>query len=428
MCKKRVMKIKVARTTDGVRFDLTPDDDDIAYCATRKGRPSGRGVTLKCGPLHPDIQALIALLIAAPFTAKGIELDRGISPAFAEAVRNHLKRRIGPIDETVTPRPPGRRDALAFSGGVDSVAALAVMPRDTVAVFLHRVSDAATKSMYRADAALRACEAVRATGREVVVSDTDLEHVRAPVGFPIDWSNAAPAVALADELDLRSVSFGMIAESAFHLGHHHYSDLAARAIYRSWAPLFEAAGVSISLPTAGVSEVVTARIAAAHPEMLAQSCVRGTGDTPCGRCFKCFRKTLLDAAVTGRPVAPSHFDDLNPEVVRRLGERPIHHEAVLAYSIHRMPPVDHPLYHALFELTRPLADAYGLDYLDRLYTRGLDYVHPSHRDEVARNLSRFAAPMSLTEAQGLAHWSLDGIVADQPYREAGERVLALLEA
>lgn len=422
------MKINAARTADGVRFDLAPNDEDVAYCENRKGKLSGRSVTLKCGTLHPDIQALLGLLIAAPFTAKSFELDRGVSPAFAEAVAANLKRKIGPIDDAVTPRQPGGRDALAFSGGVDSVAALAVMPKETVAVFLHRVSDVETKSMYRADAALRSCEAVRATGREVIVADTDLEHVRTPVGFPIDWSNAAPAVALADELGLRSVSFGMIAESAFHLGHHHYSDLASRAIYRSWAPVFDAVGVSISLPTAGVSEVVTSRIAAAYPEMLAQSCVRGTGDTPCGRCFKCFRKTLLDAAVTGRKVAPSHFDNLNPEVVRRLGERPIHHEAVLAYSIHRMPPVDHPLYRALFDLTRPLADAYGLDYLDRLYTRGLDYVHASHRDEVARNLSRFAAPMSLSEAQGLSDWSLDGILAEAPYQTAGQKVQALLEA
>ncbi len=416
------MKVSSARQGERLVFAFDPGDDDRAYYAPRKGRLNQQTVSLPCGDLHPDLQALTALLIGGAFTAKHFELDRAVSQPFADVVRESFKRIVTPVDEALVPRPPGTRDALAFSGGVDSVAALMLMPEDTIAMFLHRVSEADVRSAYSAEAALRSCEAVRAMGRPVMISETDLELVRNPVGFPVDWSNAAPAVAMADQLGLRSVAFGMIAESAFQLGHQSYSDLRQRAVYRAWAPLFDRVGVSISLPTAGLSEVTTARIAASVPQARPQSCVRGSADTPCGTCFKCFRKILLDSAVSGKPVPPSHFDGLTKAVRLKLSERPIHHEAVLAYSIHKMPPVDHPLYRALKALTQPGVDRHGLDYMERLFPVGLDYVLPAHRDAVARQIGRFSNRMEPDEAERIVGWTIEDIVASDEYAAAAERV------
>src|SRR5690606_21051487 len=111
-------------------------------------------------------------------------------------------------------------DAIAFSGGVDSVAALAILPQNTIAIFMNRIAKRVGKpGLYRADAALQTCDDVRRSGYDVRVVDTSMELMRDPIGFAVDWTNAVGAVAHADQLDLRSISFGMIAESAFATGH-----------------------------------------------------------------------------------------------------------------------------------------------------------------------------------------------------------------
>jgi hypothetical protein len=416
------MKVHSERLDGRILIYALPDQDDLTYTASRKAKLGRGGMFSVCAHHHPDLYGLAVLLAVGPFTAKGIELDLAVSEQFAEAVQTHLKRAIGPVDKKLQPRPLGSRDALAFSGGVDSVAALALLGKETIPIFLDRVSPGHLRpGLYNSAAAHRSIGLVRQAGFGVVVAPTSMEFIREPRGFPVDWSNAMPAVLLADELDLRSISFGMIAESAFMLGHKAYSDLASRAVYSSWAPLFEAAGIPISLPTAGLSEVVTSRIARDFAHWGPQSCVRGQAEQPCGKCFKCFRKAILDASLGGSIEAP-HFNGLSPEVGRRLTEMPVHHESVLAYSIHRMPEVDHQLYRDLRDLTTPFVEHYGLDLLTKLYPRGLDYVPEFMRERVRASILAYADEMTPEEVAAVESWDLMPLVAKAEYQAAHARV------
>jgi len=218
--------------------------------------------------LHPDLEALIGLLLVQPFTGRSLVVDRPVSPGFAAAALGAMRRVVGPVDRELAPRPmPGDgRPGLAFSGGADSMAALSVLPATAVPIFLRRIAPdrAAAHSFYSDEAAVHACLHLSARhGMDVATVESDIEHLRTPIGFPTDWANAVGAVLLADRFNLDSISWGLIAESAYRIGHEEYQDWATRR--RAWAAVFEAAGLHFSAPVAGVSEVGTAMIVDASP-------------------------------------------------------------------------------------------------------------------------------------------------------------------
>ena len=95
---------------------------------------------VRAGDVHPDVEALLALLMAQPFSTS-VNMARGVSPELADAAAAMVGPTIGPVDPALTPRvrPAGGRVGLAYSGGVNSTAALAVLPADTVSCFLNRV-------------------------------------------------------------------------------------------------------------------------------------------------------------------------------------------------------------------------------------------------------------------------------------------------
>lgn len=410
-----------------------PSAEDEAYCADRKGKIGRHGASFELLAdnfgigAHPDLYGLVCLLTFGPFTASTIELDRPVSSHFADQVAKHLRRRIGPVDGALKPRiaPAGGRDGLAFSGGVDSCAALFLMPKSTVPIFLRRF-ESARRGLYRPDAALASCEAVRASGYDVKIVGTSIELARSPTGFPVDWSNAAPAVLHADQLNLRSICFGMIAESAFTLGHIKFSELSSRSIYSSWAPVFAAAGVEIGLPTACLSEVTTSRIALDHAAAWRpQSCVRGDVGRPCMRCYKCFRKRLLEAKLTGAEVPASHFEMAvtQKQVALKLLETPIHHEIGLAYSLDHLRAEAHPVFEALQTKTTPLLE-YGqrLGLAERYYRPGLSYVPSFLREAVENSIAAVTAPMSAEQERVVQEWDLSSVVLDRRYEDGQERL------
>lgn len=406
-----------------------PDSDDLAKTRNAKGKQARGSVHFELpkshSQTHPDLYALACLLLVAPFTANRLELDTPVSQHFADAVASNLRIEVTPVSTHVQPRQAPRTgiDAIAFSGGVDSCAALWLYPKSSVAVFLDRKPvNNAPRSMYRPDAAYRTIRAVRRSGRKVAKVGTSLEFVRDPVGFPVDWSNAAPTVLLADKLNIQSVGFGMVAESAYRLGHVQFSELRSRSIYSSWAPVFEAVGLPISLPTAGLSEVVTSRIAADHLARWApQSCVRGSASRPCGRCFKCFRKTVLEASLSRSAVPETHFETAleSAEVKRKISDVPVHHEGVLAYSLHNMAPNKHPLAETLTRMTTSTMEhGAGLSMLERHYSPAIDYV-PSHlRESLLRRIHAVAPPMSSEEEHLLQNWNLEVSAKDERYLDA----------
>lgn len=258
--------------------------------------------------IHPDLLALSALLLVLPWIGQRLRLGKGVSQRFAEVVEEDLGVHLHPVDSALPTQSTSDngRPGLAFSGGIDSTAALSVMPSDTHSVFLEqsafsqRQASRQKNSLYKKDAALHACKELSGMGRSIDVVPCDLELIRDPVGFPVDLSNAVPLLCVADKRNLDSVGWGTIAESAYRIGAMGFTDYAERTTFNRWRRIFETVGLPIFNAVADVSEVGTSIIAQESPYgSLAQSCIRGQVGQPCGRCWKCFRKSLLDSALSG---------------------------------------------------------------------------------------------------------------------------------
>lgn len=412
------------------------DDDDPTNGNTRDGSLARPGAHFALPrefsqTPHPDILALTWLCLFRPFIGSRLAVDTPVSQLFADAVFAELGIEISPVSTKVDSRVrPNGPDSLAFSGGVDSCVALHLSPVDTISLFLNRTSYLGSRpGLYRADAAWRTVRAVRKSRRTVLAVDTNLEHIRKPVGFPIDLSNAVPSLLLADSLDLGSVGFGDVSEWAYDTGLTRYVDVEEQSKYRPWRTLFEAVGLPLSMPTGGMSEILTSRIAVEslgrwHP----QSCIRGTATEPCGRCNKCFRKMILTAAIKGETVSNEHFDRnmASREVAIRLQEVPISQENVLAYAVHGAGPTQHKFHAALLELTAQVYDyGDGLEMFTRLFTPALAMVPDHLRTALSATIARYAQPMTESEVTKMRAWDLTEINASERKSEA-RRVVARL--
>ncbi len=366
--------------------------------------------------VHPDLEALAILLLVERFIGPRIIVSRPVSRAFADAVRTGLRREIGPVDPDLAPRiqPPDGRPGLAFSGGADSFAALAVLPDSVVPVFLRRSNPPGepVRTMYRDEAAVHACAELEARGLPVKIVDSDIEHLRKPVGFLTDWANAIGAVIMADVLGLDSISWGLVAESGYRIGHEEYFDWADRRRRSGWPAAFEATGLDFVAPVVGVSEVGTTAIARASVHgTLSQSCIRGGIGEPCRNCWKCFRKSMLDAATTG--VWPEHAEITRlfavKEVQRRLGDLPIPHEDVVAWFAGRYKG-SHPQMLLLRERTQ--AASLGLDWLERWYTPSAEQFPARHRAAITAKLDSFLERMSPEQESEFRAWNMHARLAD----------------
>ena len=437
------MKIEYSILSNGkkTRFEISgdPSSEDIFYYSTRKGKLAKNMAFFElpfCANeklIHPDLIALVALLCFRPFTSKEIIIQGGVSEVFSKSVFDNMKIIIGPVTGDILPRksPINGVEGLAFSGGNDSVAALYLSPKNTKAFFLNRSADnVEIKSIYKNDAAINSCNKVEESGFDVIKINSSLEYLREPIGFPVDWSNSAPALLCADFYDIRSIAFGLVLESAYFLGHSHYSDLTKRAIYSSWAPLFSAASIPISLPTAGLSEVITSKISSQYvPHWFAQSCVRGVVGKPCMRCFKCFRKRLLDFEISGLVVNDDHFDIpmVSKEVSRRLLENPIHHENVIAFSMRNI-KYNHPISMFIKEKNQVILDKYNnLDFLMRFYFPAAKLIPEHIRDYVIERINAVSINMTFNDIEIVESWQLDYLLRDVQYLGANEKLRDFLK-
>lgn len=421
-----------------IRFQVEPDKFDLDYSAKLRGKLNLRDVDIDLvgggdlRSIHPDLIALTVLLLVAPFTKRQVELDFPVSDGFKKVVRESLVQLISP-DGAVKRRPvPSRpRPGLAFSGGVDSCAALELMPKNTVPVFLHRRRPpTAIQGNYNDSAALFTLERVKARGYDVQRVETSIEYIRRPIGNPVDWSNSAPAVINADTLGLDSISFGLIAESAFWTGGPNFSDLKTRTRFSAWAPIFEYCNIPMSFPTASLSEVITSKICnAASTDLKPQSCVRGEPLKPCKRCFKCFRKGLVEAALTRSFADEETLRNASrgSEVAKKLLEVPIHHEIVLSWAVDHCRQSESETFLRLRDKLS-VVSAYGtrLRFLERYYSKGLEYTAISIRTVVEENIKRFCDPMNSEDEQWFEAWNAERLNVNPRYLKAHEKLNELL--
>lgn len=359
----------------------------------------------KTEEVHPDLICLTAILLCNPFVGEELKIKFPMSEYFLKSVQSVITRyrlvASGPHIDEIKDRPEGV-PGLAFSGGADSSAALALLPGDCVPIFLWRPEN--ENSVYNSDAALRICSELEDTGYQVEKVITDLESIRDPIGFPTDLANAIPSILLSEILHLDSVSFGTVLESGFGIGHEKYVDYGKGAHWRFFSTLFGAVKLKLSMPTIGVSEVGTAIINSKSTfGSLSQSCIRGTWNKPCLKCWKCFRKELLNYSL-GLNESPDFVGLMaNNEVQVRLSNFPISHENVIAYSLQRIDLDIHPY-------LKPLADKLDmkseLGMLESWYSPSLDFVPRKHRHTIRDKVLSFMPPMSPYEESLIHKWDM----------------------
>ncbi|MFI6479794.1 DUF6395 domain-containing protein [Nonomuraea sp. NPDC050663] len=353
---------------------------------------------------HPDLFAVAAWSIVAPWTRRRIVFDRAISSELAAALHEGWGVEAGPVSGT--PRRTGSVLAISYSGGADSVAAAAIHP-DAPFVHFRRVPHPRVPNRwthYRSDVLAKL--AAR-TGRELTVVDSDLEFTLAEPrpGYPEHHAVAVGALLLADRMDLGGLAFGYELGSRW-LGGDRYllrytPDNPMWAPHGAWGRLFAAAGVHIVLPVGGVSEAVTMRLALESPlKDVVRWCLRGV-DGPCRTCGKCLYKELIQAAVERRPL-DTPITPKRP-VARKWQEPPPYGgQEMIEYGCARVPGIEEGVFGKAAGHLKATEESTA--WLDRCYPPALAEIPSPWRDTVEKFMIDNVGLMTPEQARRVEEW------------------------
>ena len=377
-----------------------------------------------CEPteIHPDLIGLATILLCNPFVGNELFLPLPVSKHFLRSAQSVVTRyKISSKWDPEISRVSKTSDCfpgLAFSGGADSSAALAIMPSETIPIFLNR--PIIEGSLYNSNAPISICEELIEVGYDVKMIPTNLEFIREPVGFPTDLANAIPAILLSEKLSLDSLSFGTVMESGFGIGHEKFVDYARGAHWKFYSTIFSSVGIELSMPVIGISEVGTAIIGETSPMgNYSQSCIRGDWKSPCLKCWKCFRKELLTFSL-GFGEAPDILKMLKSnEVQYKLSSFPISHENVIAFSLQRIDLDEHPY-------LKPLADkidlTLDLSLLETWYPGSIDFVPRKHRHKIREKILSILPVMSPGQESVLSNWDMSEHLNSKRAKGAQEKL------
>ncbi|MEV0594036.1 DUF6395 domain-containing protein [Nonomuraea cavernae] len=353
---------------------------------------------------HPDLFAVAAWTVVAPWTRRRITFDRAISAEVAAALHDGWGVEAGPVG--AEPRPDGARLAISYSGGADSVAAASVYPE---APFVHfrRVPHRRVPNRwphYRSDVLAKLA---RRTGRELTIVESDLEYTLAEPrpGYPEHHAVAAGALLLADRLDLGGLGFGYEMGSRWLGGgrylHRYTPDNDLWAPHGRWGRLFASAGMHIVLPVGGVSEAVTMRLALGSDlKEHVRWCLRGT-DGPCRECGKCLYKELIQAAVERRPLDTPITADRAP-ARKWFKPPPYGGQEMIEYGLARVPGIEHTLFAKTLEYFDVSEESTG--WLDHCYPPAIDEIPAAWRDQAAAFMAAKVGFMTDDERRRVETW------------------------
>ncbi len=272
------------------------------------------------------------------------------------------------------PRPAGQsgKTLLCYSGGVDSTAALMLLPPETVPIYCRRPYDGYPlrgKRIHLAPfAPIERCLDRVGNVYGVVKVPSTFETIGlaggTAHGFQDGYGYAVMACLLADFLDGGAVAFGSVMEQVFLGSGNNYTDIVKfpTAKWHFYRRLLRLAGLEFSLPTGGCSEVLTERIVAAGPLAdYAVSCpLADAAGKPCGTCFKCFRKLRI----LNRPAS-----EPTPSVLDTLAKRPLKSASSVVYACQRS-----GWWGAGLHEYRDVK----LDFLERYHGYAVDNLLPAH--------------------------------------------------
>jgi hypothetical protein len=412
------MRVTLSQKGGTLSFTFVPDGTDRPAILARDGSVkallAGRTVRFfmpsgwRLGDTHPDLLGAVVLGLVGELARRRLHLPVPVSAEFCQRIAPLYRCDVGPVDPALKPRQPSghARIGLCYSGGVDSTAALSLLPKSAAAVLAERVDPPSgpIATIYNKDAALRACIVLRQMGREVWTVRTDMEHLREPVGFFTDLAMAAPLLLLADWANLDALAYGLIMEAAYLYKGVCFRPYAQTRHWRRYSAVAAAVAMPWHLITAGLSEMATTRLILESPlQHVAQSCLRGDAGAPCESCWKCFRKLLLQAAVAGHVLPNAVLDRYFriPDVERRLKDVPIKLEHVIMFILQRYSGT-HPEMRALRRTLR--VDEAELGWTERWFTPAREVLAEKHRAASEAAASRFVQPMTTRDVECVQNW------------------------
>ncbi|OPJ56510.1 DUF6395 domain-containing protein [Alkalithermobacter paradoxus] len=382
---------------------------------------------LDINKVHPDILALSIILISYPFIKSKLTLPFGVSKVFHDHFEDVGRKEIFPIDYNLKPRevPLNGVPALAYSGGIDSTAALTLMPRTTVAVFLDRIQPEAKKNIYNKEAAHYACKSLRKLGRSVYMIESDLEYIREPVGFPVDIAVAVPILLLADYIGFDSVAFGTLS-GAYKIYNPTFREYSKAFHYRLWGKCFEIIGIPFNQVTLGLTEICSTKIAIKSPYYdFTQSCMRGKIKNPCLGCWKCFRKILLMKILSQEDIDDMLLDKLfKSNVQYSLFKFPIKEESTIAYICSRYKG-EHFLMSLLNKATQ--GDTLSLDWAEKWYSHSIEILPEKYRNFVRTQIVKYVDVMTENEENYMKNLDLYELTKSEAYKKNVDNFIKALK-
>tara|TARA_X000000368_G_scaffold417414_1_gene413746 strand:+ start:1239 stop:2738 length:1500 start_codon:yes stop_codon:yes gene_type:complete len=225
-------------------------------------------------------------------------------------------------------RRPGKYPGLSFSGGIDSTAAMCLMPNNTRLFYLERNFE----SMIKHDNAHRFIDRLKNEGREIISIKSNHERIRTfhdkNPGFSTDYACMAHLILVADFFDLDAAGTGMPLENTYFFHGSKVRDFMESSFWKRYAPMFAYLGIPIYQPVAGCSEIVNNTIVNKNGyKGFATSCLRSNvaGKT-CNTCWKCFRKNIFNKLDW----------NMSPEISKFLSKRPLKQGIATLYALQMM--------------------------------------------------------------------------------------------
>lgn len=295
----------------------------------------------------------------------------------------------GILDDWIPSRKPGNRPGLAFSAGLDSTAAMELLPEQTV-LFYHKRSGFDSKLDH--SNALRFIDHLQQEhNRRVIIVESNHEIIRTlhegrSPGFMTDYACAVHAILLADHLSLDSIATGMPLENSFLWHGQRFRNFGESWFWKKHAPLFQSIGLEILQPVMGCSEIVNQSIVKQSGYIeYAQSCLRSASKEPCGLCWKCFRKNSL----SGKKIEVSN------EIHTFLSKPKLKMAASTLYSIQRLQGMS-PVFDKIITRYPSVSEHIDVDvsFLEEHYEPSLELIPQRYRGYVKRRLMAFVAKQS----------------------------------
>jgi len=300
---------------------------------------------------------------------------------------------VEPWDKTVlknwTPsRKTGWRPGLAFSGGVDSTAALALMPSNTVLLYNERTD--ISGQLDHTNAIRFFDEFEKKTNRPVIRIRSNHERLRQlkgkSAGFSTDYACAVQCIILADHFGLDSIATGMPLENSYLFHGYRYRDFNKSRFWNNYSDIFESVGLPLYQPVAGCSEIINMKISEQEGwSGWAQACLRSSKEgIGCGKCWKCFRKNTM----MGLPFSMSN------EISTFLSKPTLKQAASTLYSIQQNGTSSEGIIIAKeFPHLKPFL-AMDLDFLQFHHESAMELIPEKYRGFTEKKLEQYALPMT----------------------------------